>query len=214
MPGALKVERRSGQGIFFARGLGNRISLREDEVRGIEGDLSVITNKNVEVRRSGDHSTLVVFDSNLGGVVLENCVCLMIAGGNKFSFREIIKCCNFDEFEKIVICYYGNDLVWNTVGEILEEVNDQLWEIKFLGGMSLDIVLVGCLTRNLGWDFSQKIDYFMVNVEIKPDLLKIKNYIGCRGDLNKCFKLDGTHLNYEARERYRSLLQLFINGTV
>jgi hypothetical protein len=209
-----------------------KLDLKSNDLHFLETTLSRLCGKIVKITKGEQVSmadvkdkidTLMLGDSNLRTLTLQKCVSIAIGGGGVTQIGEILNVCSIENFKRIVICSYGNDVVRKPARWVLKNVSNQLNRIRRLGGLQVEIILVEPLTRYLKDtpDYDAKVQDLFRNLSCYSGAVKIENRIGksTRADMatgpkdavgRQCFGSDGTHLQGLAIKAYSKLLQYYV----
>jgi hypothetical protein len=210
-----------------------KLDLKSNEINFLETTLSRHCGKVVKVYKGERVSmadnldkmdTLMLGDSNLKTLTLENCVSIAICGGGVTQIGDFMNVCRITNFKRIVICSYGNDITNRPASWVLKNVSNQLSRIRRLGGHQVEIILVEPLTRYLKNkpDYEVTVQELFNKISCFSGAVKVENRIGksSRKDMltgprdavgRRCFRDDGTHLQGPAIKAYGRLLQYFVS---
>jgi hypothetical protein len=135
-----------------------KLNLKSNDKNFLESTLSEHCGKVVKIHKGEGVSmadnldnldTLLLGDSNLKTLTLNDCVSIAICGGGVTQIGDILNVCKITNFKRIVICSYGNDITNRPTSWVLKNVSNQLSRIRRLGGQRVEIILVEPLTRYL-----------------------------------------------------------------
>jgi hypothetical protein len=168
--------------------------------------------------------TLLLGDSNLKTLTLDDCISIAICGGGVNEIGDVLNVCRITNFKRIVICSYGNDITNRSPSWVLKNVSNQLSRIRRLGGQRVEIILVEPLTRYLvnKPDYDVLVQELFANITCFSGAVKIENRIGKSSEEDlmtgpedavgrHCFRNDGTHLQGPAIKAFSRLLQYFVS---
>jgi hypothetical protein len=206
-----------------------KIDLKNNSKEVLEATLSHLLRKVVTVNTgrgvsgADDLDTLLLGDSNLKFLRLDDCVTIAVSGGGADQISDVLTECSIGNFKRIVICCYGNDLTNRSLNWTTLNVRHQLRRVRALGGQRLELFLIEPLTRYIATkpNFNELISNLFERISCFSGVIKIQNRIGRdtpQDRLNgpegavgcQCFKEDGTHLRGPAIAAF-SLLQYYVS---
>jgi hypothetical protein len=132
-----------------------KLDMKNNKSESLEATLSDLMGKSVSViigngiSGSDDLDSLLLGDSHLRYLRLDNCVTVAVSGGGVDQISEILTECYIGNFKRIVICCYGNDLANRSLHRTAMNVRRQLRRVRALGGQRVELFLVEPLTRYL-----------------------------------------------------------------
>jgi hypothetical protein len=207
-----------------------KIDLKNNKKECLEATLSDLLKKRVMVNIGKGVSgadvldSLLLGDSNLKFLRLDDCITIVVSGGGDDQISEILTECYIGNFKRVVICCYGNDLTNRSLNWTTLNVKRQLRRVRTLGGQRVELFLIEPLIRYLAAkpNFNELISKLFDRISCFSGVIQIENRIardtpedrlnGPDGLVGReCFKEDGTHLCGSAIAAFGRLLQYYVS---